>query len=310
MGARIMPFYHSFLDDYLRGIMPNRLILIGAESGAGKTELARSICASNAANGKRVCYVALEAEPLEIERRTLFQIIGDLVLQRSIQIPGGLNYVDWYRGALEPYLREVNADALDTMNERYKTFSVYYRGSKFDHETVQRLFLAHQDTADLLALDHLHYVDIADDDENRGLKHLITVMRNLAISIGKPILLVAHLRKKDDKAARIVPSLADFHGSSDISKVATDAIMLAPAWSVPSSRRGFANTFFSIPKAREAGATNLIALCPFDTRRRVYDSSYTLGRQLKGKFEPFGTHEVPAWAKHHEAMSVPMGAGE
>jgi replicative DNA helicase len=54
----------TYLDAALKGICPNDLILIGATSGAGKTELCAQIARINAKLGKRVNYIALEAEPL------------------------------------------------------------------------------------------------------------------------------------------------------------------------------------------------------------------------------------------------------
>jgi replicative DNA helicase len=310
LGMRALPYNHAFLDDYLRCIMPNDLVLLGAETGAGKTELARWIAASNAIAGKRVYYFALEAEPREIERRTKYSIIAELVFQHHIRIPGGLNYIDWYRGMLERYLHEVDAEADRIFAEKYQTLHTYYRGSSFSHEHIRKLFLAYQDQADLFILDHLHYVDIEDDNENRGFKQLVKTIRDISIAIGRPVILVAHLRKSDRRQKQIVPHREDFHGSSDIIKIATDIILIAPALAQPSNRDGIANTFFSVQKAREAGATRLVALSAFDRRTRQYAGHYTLGYETKpGEWEALGTAEVPSWAHRHEPLSVPMIQG-
>lgn len=304
LGERALPFNHAFLDDYLRCIMPNDLIIVAAETGVGKTEMARMIAASNAANGKRVYYFALEAEDREIERRNKYGIIADLVFELRIRIPGGLNYMDWYRGALETYLGQVDGEADRIFAQRYATLFTYYRGSSFDGDAIRKLFLAHQDLADLIVIDHLHYIDIDDDNENRGFKKLVKVIRDSAIAIGKPVILVAHLKKDDSRNRTLVPVLDRVHGSSDITKIATDAVMLAPAWGVTPSREGVSPTFFGIPKARDVGGTRLVALCEFDRRQRRYGDSYTLGRDVKGKFEPLGTAEVPSWAMRHQPMNV------
>jgi replicative DNA helicase len=309
IGARALPFYHAFLDDYLRCILPNDLILIGAETGAGKTELARHIAASNARAGKRVFYFALEAEHREIERRTKYAEIAQAVIRGGVRVPGGINYIDWYRGSLEPYLHEIDVEVDEILAEKYATLHTYYRGSKFGHEQLTRILLAIQDQADLIVVDHLHYIDIDDDNENRGFKTLVKAMRDVAIAIGRPILLVAHLRKSDRTRKRIVPDKEDFHGSSDIIKIATDCVLLAPALCQPSRRHGVANTFFSIPKAREAGATRYVALSEFDYRTKQYAATYTLGRETKpGDWEALGTDEVPGWARNHEPLSVPFDA--
>jgi len=304
-AERTIPYCHAFLDDYLRCIMPHDLILLGALTGAGKTEMARWIATSNAALGRHVFYFALEAEPDEIERRTKFSVLAGLVARDHVQVPGGFNYADWRVGRLETYVRLLDLEADEIAADKYKTLHTYYRDSKFDHEAIRRLFMAVKDQADLIVLDHLHYVDIDDDNENRGFKTTVKMIRDVSLGIGKPVLLIAHLRKKDTKLRFLVPSIDDFHGSSDITKICTRAVLLAPAAKSAIEKmpraHGKAATFFSIPKDRVSGACSLIALCDFDWRSKKYDDGYTLGWQSKSgdKFEPLGLGESPAWAKQH-----------
>ena len=307
LGRRALPFHHAFLDDYLRAIMPNDLILIGAETGVGKTEFARMIAGGNARNGKRVYYFALEAEDREIERRIKFSELAQIVISEGIRIPDGLNYIDWYRGAIESHLHDADRMADAVVAEHYKTLHTYYRGSKFDHAELTRLILAIQDQADLIVIDHLHYIDVDDENENRGFKVLVKAMRDVSLAVGRPIVLIAHLRKGERGKKRIVPSIDDFHGSSDITKIATDAVLIAPALCQPSSKHGVANTFFAIPKAREAGATRYVALCEYDTRTKTYADSYTLGFETKpGEWEPIERDHKPRWAHRHQPLSASM----
>jgi hypothetical protein len=300
---RALPYHHAFLDDYLRCIMPNDLILIGAATGAGKTELARSIAATTAVSGKHVHYFALEAEPFEIERRTKFAVLAGLVIRRGVQIPNGLNYADWYCGRIERYLGGLDDEADAIVTERFKTLHTYYRGSKFDHDDIRRLFLAINSQTDLIVLDHLHYVDIDDENENRGFKRTMKMIHAVALGMGKPVILVVHLRKRDQQRRReLVPTIDDVHGSSDIGKICTRAIILAPAYKSALEdlpvREGQSPTFFAIPKDRVSGACSTIALIDFDWRARNYADSYVLGRpgRTGDKFEPIGFSEIPKWA--------------
>lgn len=302
---RSLQYNNAFLDDYLRCILPHDLILIGARTGVGKTELARNIGASNARKGKRVFYFALEAEPNEIERRTKYEILASLVAKRARHHLSGMNYADWYRGDLESVCGEFNAEAERLLAEDYSTLHTYYRGAKFDHEDIRKLFLSIQSQADLIILDHLHYVDIEDENENRGFKKTVKMIRDVALGIGRPVILVAHLRKATGDRKNPVPEMEDFHGSSDIGKIATRAIMIAPARSVPASDHFTANTFFSIPKDRVGGALGAVALCPFDMRRKRYADQYTLGRINGGEFEEFKKLEAPRWAKNHQPINEP-----
>lgn len=305
---RQLPFHVAFLDDILRSLLPNDLILLGAETGAGKTELARLIASATAESGKHVFYFALEAEHLEIERRDKYAILCELVLKRNPGDIGKMNYPDWFRGNCDDVVAGLDEIAEQQIQERRCTMHTYYRGSKFDHKDIKRLFTAIQSQADLIILDHLHYVDIEDENENRGFKTTIKMIRDVAIAIGKPVILIAHLRKGDSRLKRIVPNIEDFHGSSDIIKVVTHSIMLAPAHSVPSHKAGVSNTFMYVPKDRHGGKTGLIAMCEFDRRRKTYADHYTLGRANNGEFEPLGTDEAPRWAKRHQPMSVPAVA--
>ena len=305
-AARAMPYHIAFLDDYLRCIMPQDLILLAAATGVGKTELARMIATQAAANGKHVHYFALEAEPLEIERRTKFTVLASIVARRQIQIPGGFTYADWYAGKLESYVASIDVEADAWVQHKYKTLHTYYRGSKFDHDDIRRLFLAIQSESDLIILDHLHYVDIDDDNENRGFKRTMKMIRDVALGMGRPVIIVAHLRKRDQARRReLVPVVEDVHGSSDIIKICTRAVLIAPA---PKSaiddvpiRAGHVGTFFTIPKDRVTGACHQIALCEFDFRSRSYADTYTLGNQRGEKFEPLGLGDAPQWAARHRS---------
>lgn len=313
-SKRQLPYHHTFLDDCLRSIMPHDLILIGAETGVGKTELARAIAMRNAAEGKRAHYFALEAEPDEIEMRGKFVELSSLVFRRKEHLRGKFNYSDWYRGRFDKDVADLEAEAEHAFASKYRTLKTYYRGAKFDYETINKLFLAIQDETDLIVLDHLHYIDVADDNENRGFKAAIMTIRNASLLIGRPVILVVHLRKRDQRSKALVPSLGDVHGSSDITKVCTHAIMLARASrsAFDYEREGHANTFFSVPKDRVAGASDHLALCLFDWRKRQYAPTYTLGKQSKGgdTFEPLGRDEVPHWATRHEPLSAPLPMGD
>lgn len=308
-GKNEIQYHHGFLDDLLRGIAPNDLIVLGAETGAGKTEFARAVAASNAKRGKRVYYFALEAEDKEIERRTKYGIILRLLHRDNVARRDEVNYPDWYRGKCE----DIIGDRIDEQADRalaleYSTLHTYYRGSKFDHEDIKRLFLAIQTDADLIVLDHLHYVDIEDENENRGFKKTVKMIRDVALGIGRPVILVVHLRKRDMRSKSIVPDIEMVHGSSDIAKICTRAIMLAPARSMQHANPGVSNTFFYVPKDRVGGATGLVALCEFDRRVRAYGPNYRLGRMSPSgdSFEPLT--DLPRWARHAYPPPKPYAA--
>lgn len=308
--ARQLPFCHQLLDDWLVSILPNDLILMGAATGAGKTEYARIIASSNARNGKRAFYFALEAEHAELERRLKYAVICELAIENNIQRSWEINYKDWYRGKCDEIIGPLNSEADKIIQTDYKTLFTYYRKASFNHVEMRRLFLAIQSQADLIVIDHLHYIDIDDENENRGLKQIISMIRQVQMDIGIAVILIAHLRKRDGRSKDLVPDVEHFHGSSDIIKIATAAVMLAPAKALPSKKPGIANTFIQVVKDRAEGTTGLIALCEFDRRLKSYAKHYTLGRQVDDGFEGLAIEHVPRWAKqNHRPLPAQFGHG-
>jgi len=152
----------------------------------------------------------------------------------------------------------------------------------------------------------LHYVDESDErqTENQSYKRKVKKIRTAALRKGKPTLLVAHIRKGDRRYEPLVPTVEDFHGSSDIPKIATKAIMLAPAFDQPNDKPFLWNTYFQIAKCRLDGTvTRYCALCTFNSRTNDYESNYTLGRLVEGgkKFDAVDTAELPGWTRRYAA---------
>ena len=149
---------------------------------------------------------------------------------------------------------------------------------------------------DLVILDHLQYVDPSDGaNENQAYKQIVKRIRDIGLIIGVPILLIAHLRKRDRGQQTLVPDLDDFHGTSDITKIATKCILLSTG--NPGDARYIWPTYMHVPKDRMDGSTrNYIATMGFDLRLSGYEEQYALGRDEGGKFVPLGRDLLPRWA--------------
>lgn len=293
-GARGMGFGVAFLDDSLGGIYPNDLLLVGAKTGFGKSQLAMLVTRFNASQGKRVHFFALEAEEYEIERRLKYQSIADHFFADPNRPRIQLNYMDWYYGKLDKplaYLEEkVDAD-------KYPGLNVYYRSHEFMAKDFERLFLGIKDQTDLVVIDHLHYFDLDDENENRAIKTLVKKIRDTALITGKPVILIAHVRKSDKRAKQLIPDIEDFHGSSDIGKIATKAITIAPCYDKMAS--GMRGTYMQVLKCRVDGArTNATALCGYNFKTQRYESDYFLGNLSSDgtEFKAFEQQDLPPWA--------------
>jgi hypothetical protein len=305
---RALKYHHAFLDDALRALLPNDLVLLGAPTGLGKTDLAMNIAATNAMLGRRVHYFALEAEPRELERRTKFAMISNLAHGRGDGQSGhprasDLNYADWLLGRCEDIASHYNEQVDRVIRKMLSTLWTYYRGQIFGAQDLQKQILGiHKDT-DLIVIDHLHYIDIeSDEHETRAVGDVVKTIRDVSLRVGKPVILIAHLRKRELGSKRLLATLDDFHGSSNIVKICTQAITIERCHVVEPAAWYLAPTFMAVLKDRRAGAPPFVAVTNFDRRKKSYESKYTLGRLGKAGTEwtPLDQQDVPNWAVHHQ----------
>lgn len=298
-ASRKLSYFVAFLDDYLRGILPNDLVLLGAPSGMGKTDLALSIAASNADAGRNVHYFGLEAEPRELERRTKYSILVRMLYEAKHPFRERMNYADWLLGGLEDVCADYNRSADQRVLERLSRLRTYYRGARFTAEDLQRNILAIYKESALIVVDHLHYIDSDNEDEHRALGDSVKTIRDVSLRIGVPILLVAHLRKRDARTKQLVADLDDFHGSSNITKISTQVIAIERAQGIESDRWWKSPTFMSVVKDRRLGKPALVALVDYDLRSKGYANTYTLGRTHGAEWTQITVGDVPGWARRH-----------
>ncbi len=295
-GKDVLTFGVPFLDECLGGIFKNDLIVLGAKTGFGKSQLATLIAMENAKRGKRVHYFALEAEEYEIERRIKYQFIADKFFSLQTRPPIKLNYMDWYYGRLDSHLGLIEDEAqrsLDTLSN----LNVYYRNGDFDIKEFERIAMGIKAETDLLIVDHLHYFDHDDRDENKAVKDIVKRIRDVALISGKPVILIAHVRKGDKRVKQLIPDIEDFHGSSDIGKIATKALTIAPCYD--EAIKGLRKTYFQTLKCRVDGARQgMTGLLAFNLTHHKYERPYYLGKVSSdgAEFKPFSFGEMPDWA--------------
>lgn len=282
--------------------------LLGDFTVTHNTDMALSIATANALKEIRVGYFALEAEPRELERRAKFAWISAEAWRRNIDRRGELNYTDWLLHRCEDIVGSLDEEADRYFANSMNTLWTFYRGQRFGAAHLREQVLAQHKLLDMLVIDHLHYVDIDESqEEHRAMGDLIKVIRDVALDIGKPIIAVAHLRKRDARTRQLVPTFEDIQGSSNITKVCTQIITLAPASGVVDAPKWWlAPTFMAVLKDRRAGAQPFVALTMFDRRTRRYADDYTLGRMVKGgtDWEQIKPADRPGWASSFRQLEL------
>jgi hypothetical protein len=133
-------------------------------------------------------------------------------------------------------------------------------------------------------------------------------------------MVVAHMRKTfaGRKNAPVIPDLEDFHGSSDVIKIATTAVILSPCYEnfnlftsgPPDSfyedaehqrRARLWATYARVAKCRLDGSiTRYTGVMFYDDASGYYRPEYAVGRLIAGDtaWEPEALEYLPHWAKN------------
>jgi 5S rRNA maturation endonuclease (ribonuclease M5) len=296
----------SYLDSALSGIMPNDLILVGAKTGGGKSELVTSIAHSAIHQMKRVYQFSLEAEEGETTSRLKYRLLAnefyksdDFKMTRQIR---KLNYVDWYEGKFDDVISECEKKIDQEMAFVYENYYVRYKTEKeFSADQLVKEIEDIKHDADLIIVDHFHYLDFDGDNENKSMTKAASTIRQVSLAIGIPIILVAHVRKSERKGAPLVPDIEDFHGTSNLSKICTKAIMIAPAYDQALSDPTLFGTYMKISKMRRDNSrSRYCGLVTFDVKTNSYQPNFVIGQLFK-EGQTFTAIKDPAkmpyWAK-------------
>jgi hypothetical protein len=294
LAARCMDFNVPFLDDYCCGIHPTDLIICSAASGAGKTTLGTLLAEEAAVTGKRVYLFALEAHRNEMELRMLYREMQSLAgaVHASKQIP---SFTQWMygRGQLNP---EWEKQARDRLAKFTETLFTYYRRDSFSSADITRTFNEAADEGDLIILDHLHYVDTDGKNENHELKQIVKAIRDVALAREVPVIVMAHLRKRDRTGRQLIPTTDDIHGSSDVTKVATKVVMLAPLTGHLPTKPDVARTGMAVIKDRYRGNTGHVAILNYDLGKLCYQRPYVVARLGYNHSTITQLEQLPSWA--------------
>ena len=300
----LLSFGIDYLDHAMVGILKNDLILIGAGSGAGKTQTCCNIARANVEKGKKVHYIALEAEYLEIERRIKYQLFAKHFFSDPNRPSVSISFQNWMLGDFIESCVAYEALAASEFIKTYGTLFTFYKSNKFDVDDLIRTVTECADETDLIILDHVHYMDLDGKNENIAIKEIAKTARDLALEMGKPIILVSHVRKSDRGSVSFAPGLEEFHGSSDLYKIATKAITIGPG---AMNSDGQIETYFRIVKNRfEGSVTRYIGKSFYNSREGRYGRNYEIGDAFQTRdngFQQLDRGVYPAWGEYFRSDS-------
>jgi hypothetical protein len=326
--SRLIPTGLKYLDDATGGgIGPKDLWVISAQTGYGKTQTATAIAQSAGMSGKKVTFFALEAENLELERRIKFTILLQLF---NKAYPGNSEFLDgvaWAKGEpkVNAKLKPFEKMAAEIMEQRLKNVFTFYRGyGKYTDKDLERDIFTQARDSDLVIIDHLGYIDLDGNDQNKAVTELMHKLADLAMTgDGCPIVAAAQTRKGDGKQNRkfapLIPLMEDISGSKAIVTVATNVVMIARV----NEKVGFYNgkstegslvepkswvknpTLIQLQKCRAGDRIRYAALCSYSPSLGTYEDPYSIGRMRSGDTE-WEPSQAPEWATHATLQVNPI----
>lgn len=315
-------FYIKPLDDALGGLMRSELVVIGADSGIGKTEFANQLACKNASQGKKVALISLEGDKDEVWRRLKFNHISQNYYRNRLWLNGhsmDMSYPNYVLSKIEdPIINDLENQAEAYINEKLgNRLSVFEKENMNDIDGIMKSLemniksvyiqepcetnpfgiKEYRSEFDLVVIDHLHYFDnVSGDNENVHTTRIMREIKRYTEELSTPVVLVSHLRKKTRD--RGIPDIEDLHGTSNIAKISSTTILLTPYYSKYDYHAMIYPTFIRYAKSRAGIPQTLCALVDFDNKIKEYSEPYDLyWVNSEGEPEAILDDNYPSWAR-------------
>lgn len=311
-ATKICSFGIKPLDDALIGIMKKDFIVIGADSGVGKSEICLKVALHNARNGRKVALYFIEGGGEEAIHRIQWQLMCDKYYA-SGRTGLEMDYRKWRMNlikddeiiALEEdclkYLYDEIGDKLKiysfdssfTIDDLDRSLGTFLKppSEEFSHD-----LLSYKMDMDLIIIDHLQYFTLLNPANEFGeMGDILKKINDITIHHEIPVILISHLRKKNKD--RGLPSQEDFHGTSNICKISSISITIS-AGSVDKTRPHYYPTYFRFVKTRTKINPNLAMVCDYELSQGKYADQYEI--YYLNNDSPVGdallNHQLPNWA--------------
>lgn len=300
------------LDDALIGVLKNDLVVIGADSGVGKSDIVLNMALHNARCGKKVALYFIEGGAEEAITRIKWKLMRERYY-KTYPYHLDMDYRKWRMNLVDTArMNDLEVECLLELKKEIKNNLeiCHFEGSFTVNDLTNSLgwfmkqeinstgdFLIDKIDVDLIIIDHLQYFSLTDPkQEFVEMTQILIKVKEITSMYNIPVILVSHLRKKDKD--RGLPSQEDFFGTSNIAKVASVAITVAPNYQFDDYNSEVYPTFFRIVKSRTGIRSNIAMLCPYDFKKGDYEKEYVMYKLLGDKpnstaLEPL---KYPKWA--------------
>ena len=201
---KVLSYGYDWLDEKLTGIMPGNLIVIGGESGTGKTTFATKI-ALNASTQVKVSAYVLEDRIEDYMEKWLWTEVNR---QKK---KSGVNQVGYPWN--DYILKKIEDPAFPELEEKARKVILKYKQvsfARFDElPTVDSVLEKMREDAvngtELFLLDHLHYLSLFEKNRSKAdlIEETMVKIKTFLNNHGVAMLMVVHYKKLDGAKPRL-----------------------------------------------------------------------------------------------------------
>lgn len=201
-----------FLNNLTYGLQRGKLTVIGGRPSNGKTALMGDIAYNLIEQGKRVAFISLEMEGIDIAERLMSRIF--LINNRY-----------FFTGKAVDEITNKQAGLVNKVYERYKNLAIT-QNIGFTFKELSEVIKKYLESFDVIILDYLQMVKgsaTAKEVMDEYIKHL----RQLAVETNKVIVLGSQINRAGagkDKEEKL-PTMSDLKGTGCIEEVADVCIL-------------------------------------------------------------------------------------
>lgn len=306
------------LDDSLVCINKNELVVIGADTGVGKSGIALNIARTNVKKGKKVAMYYLEGGYQEAISRMKWRDTCEEYYKNYSHLGLEMDYRKWSLNMIHSKtLMEIENKVWEKYKRDYKDNLYFYsarKGMTVDSfissllefhklvltEDINPFNVQGKLCVDLVIIDHLQYFSLTkSENEIFEITEILRTVKGIADNFNVPVVLISHLRKKAKD--RGFPGIEDFYGSSNIPKIASTAITLAPSVKNDDIEKNIYPTYIRVAKSRIGVKPSYAFLIDFYLNERKYSDTYSIHKldNFGHILEPLEEKEKPRWSRRH-----------
>lgn len=263
----VISFGYDFLDEKLTGIFPGELVILGGETGSGKTTAATNILYKASKRNRRCTLFALEDRLEDYGIKALYFELGKVIREQFGPNTANYSWNSYRTNSIDdgnfPILLDIAKNNLkNELIEFVKADTIM---------TIDLLEMAVEDCmergTELFLIDHLHYFNLFHEKKSKAdfIEEIMVRIRTLQRRTGARIIMIVHYRKLNgDKK----PNLDSFKDSISIVQNANYVINL---WRDRTPGAEQYETYFFIPKSRNPQGEGTIKTM-FDPNTNDYQS--------------------------------------